>query len=57
MARGKVCELAFLNSSGGKFSKFFMTVALVVPPLTVKDRHVRLIGHVRALNRTNMVYV
>ena len=28
-----------------------MTVALAVPPLTVKNRHVRLIGHVRLIER------
>ena len=28
-----------------------MTVALAVPPLTVKKRHVRLIGHVRLIER------
>ena len=49
MARGKVCNFAFLTSSGGKFYKFFMTVVLAVPPLTVKNRQVRLFGHVRLI--------
>ena len=36
MARGKECDFAFLTSSGGKFYKFFMTIALAIPPLNVK---------------------
>ena len=47
-----VCDFTFLTSSGGrKFYKFFMTVALAVPPLTVKNRHVCLFGHVRLNGR------
>ena len=34
----KLCDFAFLTSSGGKFYEFFMTVALAIPPLTVKNR-------------------
>ena len=34
-ARGKVCDFAFLTSSGGKF---LITIALAIPPLTVKNR-------------------
>ena len=34
----------FLTSSGGSFYKFFMTIALAIPPLTMKTRTVRLIG-------------
>ena len=49
-ARGKVYDFAFLTSSGGKFYKFFMTVVLAVPPLTVKIRDVHLIGHVALIN-------
>ena len=30
-ARGKVCDFAFLTSSGGKFYKFFAIFALVIP--------------------------
>ena len=30
-ARGKVCNFAFLTSSGGKFYEFFVTFALVRP--------------------------
>ena len=37
-ARGKVCDFAFLTSSGGKFYEFFMTTGLAIPPLTVKNR-------------------
>ena len=37
-ARGKVFDFAFLASSGGKFYEFFMTFALAIPPLTVKNR-------------------
>ena len=51
MAIGRVCDLAFLTSSGGKFYKFFMRVALAVPPLTMKNRHVRLFSHVRLIGR------
>ena len=31
----------FLLLLGGKFYKYFMTVALAVPPLTVKNKYVR----------------
>ena len=41
LARGKVCDFAFLTSSGGKF---YMIVGLAVPPLSVKNRDVLLIG-------------
>ena len=50
-SREKVCDLVFLNSNVGKFYKSFMTVVLAFPPLTVKNRHVRLIGHVRLIRR------
>ena len=55
-ARGKVCDFAFLTSSGGKFYAFFMTVALAIPPLIVKNRRFALIWAC-ALNRKNMVVV
>ena len=42
-ARGKVCDFPFLTSYGGKFYEFFMTVALAIPPLTVKNRPCALI--------------
>ena len=45
-ARGKVCALAFLTSSGGRF---YMTGALAVPPLSVKNRG----GAVHRLCATN----
>ena len=51
MARGKVCNFAFLTSSGGKFNEFFLTFALVIHPLTVKVGPVRLFGHVRLIGR------
>ena len=35
--REKVCDFAFLTSSGGKFYKFFMTIALSIPTLTVQN--------------------
>ena len=54
MARGKVCDLAFLTSSGGKFYAFFMTIALAIAPLTVKNRGDALIRD-RALNQANTV--
>ena len=34
----KVCDFAFLTSSGGKFYKFFMTIGLAIPLLTVRNR-------------------
>ena len=51
-ARGKVCDFAFLTSSS---SEFFVTFALVVPPLTVKNRPY---AHIWAcaLNQKNTVY-
>ena len=55
-ARGKVCDFAFLTSSGGKFYEFFMTVAQAIPPLTVKNNTCALI-RVCALNRKNTVLV
>ena len=54
-ARGKVCDFAFLTSSGGKFYEFFMTVALAIPPLTMKNRPCALI-QACALNWKNTVY-
>ena len=54
MARGKVCNFAFLTSSGGKFYEFFVTFALVIHPLTVKNRPCALIRSC-ALNRKNTV--
>ena len=42
-ARGKVCNFAFLTSSGGKFYEFFVTFALVIHPLTVKNKPCALI--------------
>ena len=30
------CDFAFLTSSRGKFYEVFMTIALAIPPLTVK---------------------
>ena len=46
--------LAVITSSGGNFYEFFMTVALAIPPLTVKNMPCALI-RACALNRTNMV--
>ena len=54
MARGKVCNFAFLTSSGGKFYEFFVTFALVIHPLTVKNRPCALIWAC-ALNRKKTV--
>ena len=51
-ARGKVCNFAFLTSSGGKFYEFFVTFALVIHPLTVKNRPCAIIRSC-ALNRKN----
>ena len=53
-ARGKVCNFAFLTSPGGKFYEFFVTSALVIHPLTAKNRPCELIWAC-ALNRKNMV--
>ena len=50
----KGCNFAFLTSSGGKFYKFFVTFALVIHPLTVKNRPCALIWAC-ALNRKNTV--
>ena len=50
-ARGKVCDFAFLSSSGGKFYKFLLTVALTISPLSVNNWHVRVIWHVRLIGR------
>ena len=47
-------NFAFLTSSGGKFYKFFVTFALVIHPLTVKNRPCALIWAC-ALNRKNTV--
>ena len=55
MARGKVCNLAFLTS-GGKFYEFFVTFALVIQPLTVKNRPCALIWAC-ALNRKSTVHI
>ena len=54
MARGKVCNFAFLTSSGGRFYEFFVTFALVIHPLPVKNRPCALIWAC-ALNRKNTV--
>ena len=48
-ARGKLCDFAFFTSSWGKFYEFFMTVALAIPPLTLKIGPMRLFGHVRLI--------
>ena len=40
-----------IYSSGGKFYRFFVTVALAVPPLTMKNRPMCLFGHVRLIGR------
>ena len=53
-ARGKVCNFAFLTSSGGKFYEFFVTFAMVIHPLIVKNRPCAPIG-AYALNRKNTV--
>ena len=53
-ARGKVCDFAFLTFSRGKFYEIFMTVALAIPPLTVKNSPCALI-RACALNRKNTV--
>ena len=54
-AREKVCNFAFLTSSGGgEFYEFFVTFALVIHPLTVKNRPCALIRSC-ALNRKNKV--
>ena len=45
--RKGICDFAFLTSSGGKFYEFFMTIALAIPPLTLKNRgRVHLFGTV-----------
>ena len=54
MARGKVCDFAFLTSSGRKFYEFFVTFVLVIPPLTMKNRACVLIWAC-ALNWKNTV--
>ena len=53
--RNLVCDFAFLTSSGGKFYKFFKTVALAIPHLTVKNRPCALIWAC-PLNRKNRVF-
>ena len=55
-ARGKVCNFAFLTPSGRKFYEFFVTFALVIHPLTVKNRACALIWAC-ALNRKNTVHM
>ena len=40
--------ISLFTSSGGKF---YVTVALAVPPLSMKNRDVRLIGHVRLIGQ------
>ena len=52
--KGNLCNFAFLTSSGGKFYEFFVTFALVIHPLTVKNRPCALIWAC-ALNRKNTV--
>ena len=51
-ARGKVCDFAF---SGGSFYEFFMTIALAIPPLTVKNKWVRLFGTVHLIGQYGML--
>ena len=41
--------LLFLLLLGVKFYEFFMTIALAIPPLTMKNRGVRLFGTVRLI--------
>ena len=53
--RKGICSFAFLTSSGGKFYEFFLTFALVIHPLTVKNRPCALIWAC-ALNRKNTVH-
>ena len=53
-AKGKVCDFAFLTSSRGKF---YMTVALAIPTLTVKNRSVRLIGHVPLIGQIRYLFL
>ena len=53
--KGKLCNFAFLTS-GGKFYEFFVTFALVIHPLTVKNRPCALIWAC-ALNWKNTVFV
>ena len=48
--------LSFLLLLGGSFTSFFMTIALAIPPLTVKIRGGVLIQD-RALNQANIVYM
>ena len=50
-ARGKVCNFAFLTSSGGKFYEFIVKFALVIHPLTMKNRPCALFGHVSLIAR------
>ena len=45
----------FLLLLGGKIYEFFMTVALAIPPLTMKNRPVRLFGHVRLIGRIRFI--
>ena len=46
--------LRFLLPLGGIFTSFFMTIALAIPPLTVKNKGDAFIQD-RALNRANTV--
>ena len=41
----------FLLLLGGSFTSFFMTIALAIPPLTVKNRGVRLFRTVRLIGQ------
>ena len=41
----------FLLLTGGSFYEFFMTIALAIPPLTVKKGGVHLFGTVRLIRR------
>ena len=43
--------LLFLLLLGESIKKFFVTFALVIHPLTVKNRPCALIGHVRLIGR------
>ena len=56
LERGKVCDFAFLLL-GGSFTSLFMTIALAIPPLTVKNRGGGALIQDRALNRANTVRI
>ena len=47
--------LLFLLLLGGSFYEFFMTIALAIPPLTLKNRGGGALIRDRALNRANTV--